>query len=321
MATTVLTSREAAPGESAISASEELLAQTFYFPNDLIGGSCPQVKGEEEMLAWNAAAEACDSERVHFVWRVHEGRVWYLAVRSADMASHATSWCPFASLLPGTQDAHLPPVIYTYYTEEAAIMMAVEQDNLQVIRGTTSIIRAKAERIAREIGNVEIVDLVPDSIVKLKPMDWESLSLLENRARRFFAFALVMTAIAVTAVSFFIWFSASVAQLTYKADLSMLARRTNDSVMQLQQNAQILRTSEFREQVAGFATLNEKLVGVNGWLRRYSIENGQVKWWATVPDNLTSDRIQELGAQSIEMSPEGNVIANAKDAVVRKVRR
>jgi hypothetical protein len=298
--------------------NEEALAQIYYFPAELIGGSCPVVKGEEEAMAWNAAAEACDSERIHFVWRAYEGRIWYLALRSSDLASHAHSWCPFASLLPGMADAKLPPVIYTYYSDEAAMLMAVEPEGLQVIRGTSSVIRAKAERLSREVDNMEIVDLIPDTIVKLKPVSWDSLSLLENRARRFFAASSMIVALLITLCSFFVWFSATVAQLTYKADLKQLEVNTATAVMDLQRTATILRTSDMREQLAAFNTLNESLVGIQGWLKRYSLEGGQVKWWAVVPDNLTSNRIQEVGAQTIETTPEGLVIANSKDAVVRK---
>src|ERR1700679_513742 len=51
----------------------------FYFPPDLIGGTCPRIAGEEEEIVWNAAAEACDTERVHVVWQSFENRIWYLA--------------------------------------------------------------------------------------------------------------------------------------------------------------------------------------------------------------------------------------------------
>ena len=139
---------------NALSAADEAL-QSFYFPAEVIGGSCPVVKGDEEAVAWHAAAEACATERIHFVWRVHDDRIWYLAIRSEDLASHSKSWCPFASLLPGAPDAYDAPIVYTYYTDESATLMAVQRDGLQIIRGSSSIIKAKAERISRENGNAK----------------------------------------------------------------------------------------------------------------------------------------------------------------------
>jgi hypothetical protein len=302
---------------TALSMADEVL-QTVHFPKEMIGGSCPVVKGEEQAIAWNAAAEACASERIHFVWRVYDNRVWYLALRSEDLASTSKSWCPFASLLPGGADAHASPVIYTYYSDEAATLMSVEKDALQIIRGTSSVVKAKAERLAREFGHTDIIDLVPDKIITLKPVAWESLSLLENRARRFMGLASVAAAIITTLLAAVIWFMASVAQLAYKADMTELQNRTAASLVQLQQNAMVLRTSEMREQIANFNKLNESLINAQGWLKLYLLKEGKVRWWAVVPDNMTSDRIQELAAQNIERNEEGLVIANGKDSYVRK---
>jgi hypothetical protein len=293
-------------------------ADIYFFPPEMIGGSCPAVKGDEEALAWNAAAEACASERIHFVWQVAEERVWYLAVRSSDLASHAKTWCPFASVLPGMPDAQPAPVIYTYYSDEAAILMAVDKDSLQIIRASSSVIRAKAERLSRDMGQAKMVDLVPEVVVTLKAQMWESLSLLEDRARRFFALISVSSAVFVILISAFIWFSASVAQLAYHADMKALKTNTDNALMQLQQTAMVLRTSDMREQIATFNRLNEGLVGLQGWLKLYYLKENKVKWWAVVPENLTSNRIQEIGAQTIETSPEGLIIANSPDAVLKK---
>ncbi|HVY12994.1 MAG TPA: hypothetical protein VHB73_05455 [Alphaproteobacteria bacterium] len=310
-------------GVAAENESEETRApgtpQDFYFPPEMIGGSSPQVKGDEEQLAWQAAAEACDSERLHFIWRAHEGRVWYLAVRSQDLASHPKSWCPLGALLPGQPDAHEPPVIYTYYSTEAATIMAVDKEGMQLIRGTASIVRAKVERMARDMGGAEVFDLVPDEILKLKPVNWDSLSLLEERARRFLAMALVGAGLVVIIGAFFVWFLASVSLMTSRADLSDLRTRTQTASMQLQQSATILRTSEMREQIAAFNRVNENLVDLQGWLKLYQIQDGRVKWWAEVPASLTSQPIQAIGAQSVDTSPDGsNIIANDKDSYVRK---
>jgi hypothetical protein len=296
----------------------ENFVQSFYFPPEMIGGTSPQVKGEEESLAWNAAAEASDSERIHFVWNAHEGRVWYLAVRSQDLAMNPHSWCPFASYLPGMPDALPAPAIYTYYSDEAATFMAVERDSLQIFRGTNSVVRAKAERMARDMGNATIHDLVPDVIVKLQPSRWQSLSMLEDRARRFLTVTSVLTAAVVTLAALFIWFLASVTQIAYYAELKSLEERTRAASMQLQQSALVLRTSEMREQIAAFNRLNEGLINLQGWLKLYLLREGKVKWWAIVPASLTAQPIQEMGAQTMETIPEGLVIANGRDAYLRK---
>ncbi len=108
------------------------------------------------------------------------------------------------------------------------------------------------------------------------------------------------------------------AQLTYRADLADLEQRTHTAALQLQQSATVLRTSEMREQVAAFNRTNEGLINLQGWLKLYLLKDGNVKWWAVVPSNLTSQPIQEIGAQTIETTEEGLVIANSKDSYMHK---
>jgi hypothetical protein len=86
----------------------------------------------------------------------------------------------------------------------------------------------------------------------------------------------------------------------------------------LQQSALVLRTSEMREQIAAFNRLNEGLINLQGWLKLYLLREGKVKWWAIVPASLTAQPIQEMGAQTMETIPEGLVIANGRDAYLRK---
>ena len=109
--------------------------QIIFFPQELIGGICPWVDGQEEDIVWHAAAAACGTERVHAVWQVHKGKIFYLAIKSEEMASHYDTWCPFAALLPGMKDAIAAPVCYTYYANGSAAMMVVTSDNLQIYRG------------------------------------------------------------------------------------------------------------------------------------------------------------------------------------------
>jgi hypothetical protein len=68
------------------------------------------------------------------------------------------------------KDAATPPVCYTFFGEEFAVLMIVLPDGLQVFRGTMPVVRAKAERTARELGNAPIINLDPEMIDKLTPV-------------------------------------------------------------------------------------------------------------------------------------------------------
>ena len=289
-----------------------------YFPPDVIGGSCPRVVGEEEDIVWNAAAEACDSERVHVVWQSAGDKIWYLAVRSTDLASHPASWCPLAAVLPGMKDALPAPVCYTYYGDDLATMMSITDDGLHIYRGTNAIVRAKAERTARALGNATILELVEDRIVALTPIPWYSVSLFEDRARRILAALAVVSALTVAGIAFIVWLLSSVTLITARHDLTEALNRTQDKTQKMLEQAQQLRASPLREQLASFDAVNEGLLDLNGFLEIYEVKKDKARWRAVVPANVTADRINALGGQTIESRADGTVIGNARQIEYEK---
>ena len=247
----------------------------YYFPSELIGGCCPRIPGEEQDIVWNAASEASDTERVHLVWQAKGDKVWYLAIRSNELSSHPNTWCPFASLLPGMKDALTPPVCYTYYSDEAATMMTITVDGLQIHRGTASVVRAKSERTARALGDAPVIELVPDRIEKLSPMPWFSLSLFEDRARRILAAVAAASAVVFAGLALVIWFFAAMSLISSRIDMGEIQKRTEEKSLQLMQSAQGLRSSPMRDQLAKFADVNDGLLAIDALLDIYQIKDGK----------------------------------------------
>ena len=327
-----------AAGEGRVTSSSTPLARVLlgatavaggaHFPSDIIGGSCPRVQGEEENIVWNAAVEACDSERVHVVWQSTREHIWFLAVRSADLVTHPGSWCPFACVLPGLKDARLPgvqdarpaPIFYTYYGDELAMMMSLGDDGLHIYRGTHAIVRAKAERMAQALGNAKVVELTEDFMRTLSPTPWYSLSLFEERARRILATASILVALSIAGVAFLVWLFASLSLVVAREDLAASLRRTESKTQQLLETAQSLRTSRLREQLAVFATVNDGLLDLNGFLEVYEVKDGKARWRARVPSNVTADRINAIGGQTIESNLEGTIIGNQREIEYEKTK-
>ncbi len=320
---------EAKPSSAIASSLTHILTSApgmmgeFYFPNELIGGCCPRVVGQEEDIVWNAAAEACDTERVHIVWQAIENRIWYIAVRSSEMGSHPNTWCPFASLLPGMKDAQAAPVCYTYYSDEAAVMMTITADGLQIHRSMSSVVRAKAERMARELGNAPIVELVPERILKLTPAPWYSMSLFEDRARRILATFAVFSALSFATLAFAVWLLTTMVIVGTHASLNSAKERAQDKAIELLHTVTDLRASPLREQLASFADVNDGLLAINGFLEVYEIKGGKVRWRAVAPTNITADRISALdngNGKTIETTPVGVVIGNNNEIEYEKTK-
>lgn len=288
----------------------------YHFPVDLIGGCCPRIAGEEEDIAWNAAAEASDTERVHLIWHAKGDKIWYLAVRSSEMSSYANTWCPFGSLLPGMKDAADPPTVYTYFSDEAATMMTILADGLQIHRGTSSVVRAKAERVSRELGGAPVVELVPDRVEKLSPVPWYSLSLFEERSRRILATLSVLGAMVFAALGVIIWFVAAMSTVSAHADLREIQARSEEKSLALLKSVQAQRASPMREQLAAFADVNDGLLNLNGYLEIYQIvPNKPPAWRAVLPVNVTSDRINDLGGKTLDNNDLGVIVGSSLDAL------
>jgi hypothetical protein len=208
------------------------------------------------------------------------------------------------------KDAQPAPVCYTYYSDEAATMMTVMADGLQIHRGMSSVVRAKAERTVRELGDAQIIELIPERIMKLTPAPWFSLSLFEDRARRILATMSVFTALTFAAMAFILWLLASMVIITTKADLSEAKERSLKKTTDLMQTAEDLRSSPMRDQLAAFADVNDGLISFNGFLEVYEIKDNKTRWRAIVPANVTADRINQIGGKTLENTPNGVAIGN-----------
>ncbi len=313
-------SAQSASGDIASESSSSLLQALtgpvgdigeFYFPPDLIGGICPRVAGKEEEIVWNAAAEACDSERVHVVWQSFGNCIWYLAVRSADLASHINSWCPLAALLPTARDAENLPLCYTYFGEEMAVLMVVTVEELHIFRGTAAVVRAKAERTVRELGDkARTINVDLFRIGQMTPVPWYSASLFEDRARRILSTVSVLASLLIVGMSFLVWLSASMAMIAARHDLASALEHTQVKTMTLLRNAEGLRSSPLREQISKFLNVNDGLLSLNGFLTVYDIKEQTTRWRAIVPPSATADRISAMGGKNIESNDQGVVIGN-----------
>ena len=81
------------PGIADYVAGEQKAFATKLYPfrpQELMGGAIPHIPGAEDEAVWNAAAQACATERVHYCYSVEDGRIWFLATPSAAIASNPT---------------------------------------------------------------------------------------------------------------------------------------------------------------------------------------------------------------------------------------
>jgi hypothetical protein len=215
-----------------------------------------------------------------------------------------------ASLLPTIEDKPNLPICYTYFGDETAALMVVTIDELHVYRGTAPVIRAKAERTARELGNASIITIDPYRIENMPHTPWYSVSLFEDRARRILAVVSVVASLVILGVAFLVWLAASMSMVSAKRDLADALDRTETKSMQLLRQAEELRGSPMRAQIENFLNVNEGLLALNGFLNVYEIKDRVTRWRAVVPASATADRISAIRGKNIEVTAQGVVIGN-----------
>lgn len=279
-----------------------------YFPQELIGGVCPWVEGQEEEIVWRAAAAACGAERIHAVWQVFQNKIFYLAIKSEEMASHYNTWCPFAALLPGMPDTTAAPVCYTYYANGSAAMMIVTADSLQIYRGISLIARAKAERSSRELNNAPIIELTPARVALLTPSPWHSVSLFEDRTRRILSAISVMSALGIACLAFLVWIFACYSFVNARVKIATREDHLQKDAAQFIRTLDSVRSNPLHRQLADFVHVNDGLLVLNGLMVTYQVKNGQSYWRASVDASVSEEAVQNLGAAVIQPAENGKMV-------------
>jgi len=272
----------------------------IHIPAEVVSGTCPRIPGKEEEMVWHAASEACDSERVSFVWSVDQGCVYFIAVRSADLVSAPGTWCPLAALLPGMPDARPGLACYLLEAPEESVLMVVGNGFIRVVRGSLAVMRSKAEREAASLGGVEIVRLAA-IMGSLRPVAWRSLGLLDDRARRVAGRALVLSGVSAAVLSVGAWWAAMASFAVQEARHDLVRQEAATATARVVEQAAALVSSQARSELGALVGLNQDMIELGGVLERYEIADGQVSWTAVVPPSTTADRIQAMGARTLEV--------------------
>lgn len=254
-----------------------------YLPQDLIGGSIPQIPGTEDEAVWNAASQACGTEKVHYCFSVDQGRIWYLACPSSTMASNPDSWCPLAAALPGNSEYWDKETVYLYEQEGAASALRwdPETGRMQVFIGAARTILPRVQSMDANFVtiNPEVADIVP----------WRNRMLKTEKLSRATAKMLVLSGMMVTLIAALVLFFNYITINTLSRDLKDVKADTDraaDSLML--QAANVMQSDTIRHMVR-IQELLDSLATVDGTLVKYQVEKGKVTWQALIPPAFAQD--------------------------------
>jgi len=248
-----------------------------YLPQELIGGAVPHIPGSEEEAVWNAASQACGTEKVHYVFSADGGRVWYLACPSSALSSAPDSWCPLAAALPGKSEFWDRETVYLYEQEGLASALRWDPDTgrMQVFLGAARTLLPRMQSMDANFVtiNPELADVVP----------WRNRMLMTEKLSRAAAMALLYVGIAVNVMIFlFLVFQFILTNTNIKA-LDKVKAQTHAASQQLMVSAYNALQSDSIKHMVRIQEMLDELEKIDGTLVKYNVEGGQMAWEVLVP--------------------------------------
>lgn len=273
-----------------------------YLPNDMVGGSVPHIPGTEDEAVWNAASQACSTEKVHYCYSVDQGRLWYLACPSGALASNPDSWCPLAAALPGNSEYWDRQTVYIYEQEgtAAALRWDPETGRMQIFLGAARTLLPRIQSMDANFVTVnpEVAQTIPWHNRALRS---ELLGRAAARTLLLFGLGLNTVIVAILALSYI--------NINFiKRDLATVKRETESASMNLMINAANALQSDTIKYMVRIQDLLDTLGTVDGTLVRYEVkQGGGVEWEALVPPSFQGGVGTIRGTVQPGMEKDGRV--------------
>lgn len=276
-----------------------------YLPRELVAGRVPHVSGAEDESVHQVAAHALGSDRVSYVFNLYNGYLYYIACRSADLASNGASWCPIVSALPGGPSFNGHDAIHVYESGGLAVALACPERGDPVLRigNNTKLRNYFASRGTGKFSRIGDITFEPEDA---RPwMNWDlAKERLQASLLEWFGFtglALLMTTFTCLVVVHF-------ASLAWKPDLSEARMQTQESSRRLVVEATSALESEAISHMVRIQSLLDQLAPLSGTLTKYEVKNdGTIYWTALVPPALSSQNLKKLNAAAKNVEPSGRM--------------
>lgn len=272
-----------------------------YLPNELIGGGIPYVPGMEEEAVWNAASQACSTEKVHYVYSIEGDKIWYLACPSTALASAPDSWCPLAAALPGNSEYWDKQSVYIYEKDGLASALRWDTDT-----GRLQIFFGAARTILPRIQSMEanFITINP-SIANIIP--WRSSQLRSEQLARSAAMILVVSGILLSLVLLGFLFLQYVALNFIDRKLEDVQIESEQASMDLLTKATELSQNDVLKHTVRLQQLLDDLGQIDGTLVRYEVKAGRLEWEALVTAGYSKGVLSIQGTAQPGIEPDGRI--------------
>lgn len=247
-----------------------------YLPQDLIGGVVPYIPGTEEEAVWNAASQACGTEKVHFCYKIEGKQIWYLACPSQSLASHPDSWCPLAAALPGNSEFWDKETVYLYEQEGSAAALRWDPDTnrMQIFLGAARTILPRVQSMDANFTTI--------NAEMAQPIPWISRHLKTEKMSRAMGRFLLLSGIFVTILSVAILFLNFALINTIERDFATIRKTTKETSLELMKQAYSATQNDTIKHMVRVQNILMELTEAEGTLVKYEVINGKTNWEALV---------------------------------------
>ena len=260
---------------------------TPHLPSDLVGGSIPYIAGREDEGVWNAAAQSCGTERVHYCYTISDDRCWYLATPSSALTSHPDSWCPLAAALPGNSEYWDRQTVYLYEQDGAAgaLRWDNETGRMQVFLGASRTILPRIQSM-----EANFVTINPEAA---KTVRWKNRALHQERLARMMARGLLFSGLLVAFLAVFIWVGAYTMVNVISPRLDQAKKTTTEATNKLMLDATVALQSNTDRHLARVIELFNTIGSFGGVLVKYEVKGGnEIVWEALIPTAVAPSQLQ-----------------------------
>jgi len=252
-------------------------------PGEIIAGTIPHIAGMEEESVWNAAVQACGTERVHFTYTIEEERCWYLATPSSTLGSYPDSWCPLAAALPGNSEYWDRETVYIYEQDGQASALRWDQDSgrMQLFLGASRTILPKVQSMDANFVtiNADTADVVP----------WINIELKKDLLTRAVGKIMVISGALVGILTALYILGMFAYANTIQPQLDKTKTETELASMQLLNDAAKSLENDSIRHIIRIQELLDSLLQIQGTLVKYEVSSGGgVVWEALVPKSFSS---------------------------------
>jgi hypothetical protein len=273
-----------------------------YLPAELIGGGIPYIPGMEDEAVWNAASQACATEKVHYVYSIEGDKIWYLACPSTALASAPDSWCPLAAALPGNSEYWDKQSVYIYEKDGLASALRWDADTgrLQIFFGASRTILPRIQSMEANFItiNPQIADITP----------WRNRQLRSEQLARGTARLLVVSGILISLGLLGFNLLQYVAINFIDRQLENVKMDTENASQDLLTKATELSQNDVLKHTVRLQQLLDDLGQIDGTLVRYEInKNGKLEWEALVTAGYSKGVLSIQGVAQPGIEPDGRI--------------